>query len=122
MTLETWGGEPVMIVPAEGPPVATDQDALTLIGDALGVGAGMVALPTGRLHPDFMVLSTRMAGEVIQKFTNYRIRLAIVGDITPAMAASNALTAFVTESNRGQGVWFVESLEALKARLETQVA
>ncbi len=118
MTTEGWGGARVMVAAVDGLPVATGDDALTLIGDALGAGADLVAIPTARLHPGFLNLSTRMAGEVIQKFTNYRVRLAIVGDIDGAVASSNALSAFVIESNRGPDVWFVSTLAALRARLE----
>lgn len=122
MKTEVWSGIRVMVAPADGPPVATGDDALTLIGDALGAGADLVAIPTGRLHPGFLNLSTRMAGEVMQKFTNYRVRLAIVGDISGAAGSSEALTAFVIESNRGEGVWFVDSLADLRDRLESAAA
>ena len=56
-------------------------------------------------------------GEVIQKFVNYRLRLAFVGDIGVAVAASDALRDFVRESNRGRHVWFVADMAALEAKL-----
>jgi len=54
---------------------------------------------------------------LIQKFVNYRIGLAVVGDISAHIAASHALRDFVHESNQGAHLWFVDSLEALETRL-----
>ncbi len=34
------------------------------------------------LTPDFFVLSTRIAGEILQKFINYQFKFAIVGDFS----------------------------------------
>ena len=73
--------------------------------------------PIQMLGPGFLTLSTRLAGEVIQKFVNYRLRLAFVGDIGVAVAASDALRDFVRESNRGRHVWFVADMAALEAKL-----
>jgi hypothetical protein len=50
------------------------------IADALAasIDAGGVVLDETQLGPDFFDLRTGLAGEVFQKFTNYRARLAIV--------------------------------------------
>lgn len=109
-------GVPVLVCDPAGPRVATMQDALDLIGAAL-LGVEVVAVPASRLDEDFFSLGTRFAGEVMQKFVNYRLRLAIVGDISRHVAASSALRALVHESNRADHVWFVPDLDALDARL-----
>ncbi|WP_338596558.1 DUF4180 domain-containing protein [Saccharopolyspora sp. SCSIO 74807] len=54
----------------------------------------------------------------MQKFTSYGVRLAIIGDITPHLAASSALRALVRESNRARHVWFLPDLDALDERLQ----
>lgn len=105
------GEETVLVVPTEGPPLGSERDATDLVGEALSAGAGMVAIPIERLHPQFLDLSSRMAGLMIQKFTNYRLEVIFVGDISAALARSEALRAFVIESNRGRGVRFVDSLK-----------
>ncbi|MEV0397853.1 DUF4180 domain-containing protein [Polymorphospora rubra] len=110
------GGVPVLVCDPAGPPVATEQDALDLIGAAFA-GAEVVAVPASRLDDDFFSLGTRFAGEVMQKFVNYRLRLVVVGDISQHLAASAALRALVHESNRADHVWFVPDLDALDARL-----
>ena len=74
-------------------------------------------IPVSRLGPGFLTLSTRIAGEVIQKFVTYGFQVAFVGDVSAAVAASNALRDFVCESNRGRHVWFVNDFDALTVHL-----
>jgi hypothetical protein len=109
-------GVPVLVVDRAGEPIAATQDALDLIGSAFGQ-AEIVALPAERLDARFFGLRTGLAGEIMQKFVNYRIRLVIVGDISEHLNASTALRDLVRESNRGGHVWFVSDLDALDARL-----
>ncbi|GAA3739946.1 hypothetical protein HDA32_002703 [Spinactinospora alkalitolerans] len=109
-------GVQVLVCDPAGPRVTTVQDALDLIGAAF-LGAEVVAVPASRLDERFFSLGTRFAGEVMQKFLNYRLRLAVVGDISRHLAASSALRALVHESNRADHVWFVPDLDALDARL-----
>ncbi|GIG88702.1 DUF4180 domain-containing protein [Plantactinospora endophytica] len=114
--IEERAGVTVLVCDPAGPPVATVQDALDLIGAAF-LGAQVVAVPASRLADDFFSLGTRFAGEVMQKFVNYRLRLAVLGDISRHLAASSALRALVHESNQAEHVWFVADLDALDERL-----
>ncbi|MDG4819934.1 DUF4180 domain-containing protein [Micromonospora sp. WMMD956] len=109
-------GVPVLVCDPDGPLVATEQDALDLIGAAF-LGAQVVAVPANRLPEGFFSLGTRFAGDVMQKFVNYRLRLAVIGDISERLARSPALRALVHESNRADHVWFLPDLDALDARL-----
>ena len=77
----------------------------------------MVAIPAERLDDRFYQLSTGVAGEIMQKFVNYRIRLAVVGDISTHVAGSGALRDLVRETNKGNHVWFVNDLQELDGRL-----
>ncbi|MGC4876376.1 DUF4180 domain-containing protein [Micromonospora sp. DT43] len=114
--MQQRAGVQVLVCDPAGPPVATEQDALDLIGAAF-LGAQVVAVPANRFDESFFSLGTRFAGDVMQKFVNYRLRLAIVGDISAQLAQSSALRALVHESNRGGHVWFVADLDALDERL-----
>lgn len=109
----------VFLCAADGPLLDGDRGAADLIGAAYGSGAETIAIPTTRLPPGFLDLSTRIAGEMLQKLVNYRFRVAILGDISAAMEGSSALRDFVRESNRGATVWFAADLEALEARLRS---
>lgn len=117
MTVEVLNGVSVLVCPPDGPKLDGERAATDLIGDAFGTGARVVAIPVERLGDGFLTLSTRIAGDVIQKFVNYGFQVAFVGDIAEAVAASDALRDFVRESNRGRHVWFVTDLEALAAKL-----
>jgi hypothetical protein len=110
-------GQAVFVCADMGPPLAAERDAVDLIGELYGTEARFIALPTARLGAEFLALRSRVAGEVLQKFVTYGFRVAIVGDIEAAVAASDALRDFVRESNRGKTVWFVPDLDALAAKL-----
>ena len=53
----------------------------------------------------FFDLKTKFAGEILQKFSNYHIRLAIIGDF--GKFSSDSLHAFIRESNKGNQIFFV---------------
>jgi hypothetical protein len=116
--VEERSGVQVLMCDPAGPKVVTTQDALDLVG-AVFLGAEMVAVPAERLDEQFFSLGTGFAGEVMQKFVNYRLRLAVVGDISRHLEASSALRALVHESNRSDHIWFVPDVDALDARLKT---
>jgi Domain of unknown function (DUF4180) len=99
----------------------TYNDAVELIGKSFENRAALIVVPVECLDDEFFQLSTRIAGELIQKFVQYRLRLAILGDISGFPAESSALRAFVTESNRGKDVWFLASRAELDQRLERAV-
>ncbi|GHC80804.1 hypothetical protein GCM10007079_20030 [Nocardiopsis terrae] len=108
------GGCPVMFCPSGGPPL---REAADVIGDAFHHGVTWIAVPVERLDPDFFRLRTGVAGDFLQKFANYRLRLALVGDVSRQVAASDAFHALVRECNRGTQCWFVPDLGALGRRL-----
>ena len=110
-------GQRVFVCAQEGPCLAEYRNLTDLIGELYSAQARMVAIPLARLGPDFLRLSSGVAGEVLQKLVNYQRLPVIVGDVAPAAAASAPLADFIRESNRGTTVWFVDDLAALEARL-----
>jgi Domain of unknown function (DUF4180) len=105
----------------DGSKLRTYNDAVDLVGKSFEDHATLIVIPVDCLDDDFFTLSTRIAGELIQKIVQYRRRLVIVGDISGFLAQSSALRAFVAESNRGKDVWFLASLEELEQRLARAV-
>jgi hypothetical protein len=101
----------------DGPPPMTRRDATELIGAALSEQATLVIVPAARLHDDFFRLKTGIAGEVVSRFVAFRLRLAIIGDISRFVEESSALRDFIYETNRGPYVWFLPDLQALEQRL-----
>ena len=102
------------------PVIASSDDVNDVIGSAWGESISLIALPVARLDPEFFRLSSRLAGDVLQKFVNYRMPIAIIGDISAHLAASEALRDFVWESNRGDHVWFLADEDELTAKLATR--
>lgn len=108
----------VLTYPSTGPALGSSADALDAIGATYGQEIDVVAIPASRFSPDFFRLRTGLAGEFIQKFQNYRLRLAVVGDISEAVAASDALRDFVYETNKiGHHLFAVDEAE-LAAKLK----
>ena len=118
VTVENRHGTKVLTYPADGPKLATDRDAVDLIAESFEHRPDLVVIPVERFDEGFFTLSTRIAGEIVQKFVNYQVRLAIIGDIGRHLEASSALRDYVRETNRGRQVWFVADLDELDAQLE----
>ncbi len=111
-------GVRVFECPVDGTELKSDRDAVNVMNMALEHGASLVLIPTACLNADFFDLKTRIAGEVLQKFVTYHMRVAIVGDISHYMAESSTLRDFVHETNRGQEVWFVADRAELEKYLD----
>lgn len=95
--------------------VRDERDATDLVGNASFGGAHYVLVDAERLPPDFFDLSSGFAGKVLQKFSNYRLALVVVG--YDQRNASDSLRAMIGESNRGATAWFVDTVEAALAKV-----
>lgn len=80
------------------------DDALDIIGNA---PSEHIILHEYNFEKDLFDLSTRKLGEILQKFTNYRIKLAIIGDFDKY--PSQTLKDFIYESNKHGDYLFVKS-------------
>ncbi|MEY8412545.1 DUF4180 domain-containing protein [Lachnospiraceae bacterium 62-26] len=63
-----------------------------------------IAINKEAVVKDFFVLSTCLAGEILQKFINYGVRFAIYGDFSEY--TSKPLRDFMYESNKGKDIYF----------------
>lgn len=90
------------------------EDGLDLLGNLYYQEADGVIIYAKNITPEFFDLKNGIAGEILQKFSNYRMRLAIVGDFSTYTGKS--INDFIYESNKGRQINFVNSLpEALQA-------
>jgi hypothetical protein len=119
--LYQFNGVRVIECPAETQ-LRSGRDALDLISLAREHEADLVAVPVERAGEEFFRLSTGVAGEIVQKFETYGVRLAMVGDISRHLEQSPALRSFVLEANRGERVWFVANKRELEERLNNRSA
>lgn len=116
--LQTIHDVPVLMYDAEGEPIASERDALDFIGNASYQGAHWAVIPVERLPDAFFELRTRLAGEIVQKFVQYRVGLVVLGDISRHTEASSSLRDFVRECNRGRQTWFLADAAELGERLK----
>jgi hypothetical protein len=92
------------------------QSALDLIATVnYETGSRRIVLAKSSVSEDFFKLSTRLAGDVLQKFINYRTKVAIVGDYSGY--TSKPLKDFMYESNHGRDVFFAATEEEAVGRL-----
>jgi len=105
-----------LLLDAEGPQIRTGQDAMDLIATTfIENGADTIVVPVERLDPDFFRLSSGVAGDIVQKFVNYRRRLIVVGDVSAQVDRSDALRDWLREVNRGDDIRFVAALDDVDA-------
>ncbi len=115
MTCITENGVPIAILDTADT-LHTVQDALDRIAD-IGYThqADRAVVPAEVLDPAFFQLRSGLAGAILQKFVNYGVRIAIVGDFTAY--ESKALQQFIAESNQGKQVNFVATQAEAIAKL-----
>ena len=78
-------------------------------------GCTDIAVNKEAVTEDFFILSTCLAGEILQKFINYGVRFAIYGDFSKY--TSKPLKDFIYESNNGKDFFFVSTKEEAAEKL-----
>lgn len=91
------------------------QEALDFVGNAYYQGAEGVILREENLGPEFFRLETGLAGELMQKFAQYGVKLAIIGEFDKY--ESKSLDALIRECNRGNQCFFVADRQTALSRL-----
>jgi hypothetical protein len=78
--------------------IASEQDALDLVGACGEYGTQRLLLYAGNLPPAFYDLKTGLAGAVLLKLSNYWVKTAAV--LTPELVGNGRFSEFVLEANR----------------------
>jgi hypothetical protein len=105
----------IIEIVAEDIVVNTVDDGTDLLGNAYYQGYEKLIIHKENITPDFFDLKTKLAGEILQKFSNYRVRLVILGDFSNI--ESKSLQDFIRESNKGKLVNFLSSIDEAVRRL-----
>lgn len=106
--------ENIAEIVADGLVISKIEDGVDLIGNVYYQGFDNVIMLEKNITPKFFDLSTKMAGEILQKFSNYKMRLAIIGDFSNYQ--SKSFKDFIYESNKHGQINFVNSKsEAISA-------
>ncbi|GEP92364.1 protein of unknown function [Chitinophaga terrae (ex Kim and Jung 2007)] len=108
-TIKT-GNSKIAEVISDGFVIETADDGLDILGNLGYQDFDKIIIHEKNITPAFFELKTGLAGEILQKFSTYRVRLAIVGDFV-AYAGSKSLRDFIYESNKRKQVNFVPTIE-----------
>ena len=103
--------------------VSSDEKVIVDVQSALDLmmtvqyetSASRIVLDKNLVCEDFFILSTGVAGEILQKFINYRVKAAIYGDYS--RYTSKRLRDFIYESNNGHDFFFVSTKEEAVQKL-----
>ncbi|MBC3515058.1 DUF4180 domain-containing protein [Neobittarella massiliensis] len=116
--LQIENGRRIAVIEAAGrEKVLTDVDsALDLMMQVrCQADADRIAIGKKAVHEDFFILSTGLAGAVLEKYIQYGVKLAIYGDYS--RYTSKPLHDFISESNRGRNFFFVADCGAAVQQL-----
>lgn len=104
------GNETVVEIKSEDILISSEQDALEIIAN-IGYlfDSKKIILYKEYLSEDFFDLSSGLAGGILQKFSNYRVGLVVVGDFSGYK--SKSLQEFIIESNKGKMVNFISDIQ-----------
>ena len=109
------------IVNSDDPVITDVQSALDVLMSAkYDVGTKNIVISKRQIIEDFFILSSGLAGEILQKYINYGGRIAIYGDYSHY--TSKPLHDFIYESNKGKDVFFVGTQEEAIDRLTQKIA
>jgi hypothetical protein len=109
-------GENVAVVDGSGIVIEDVQSALDLMATVqYETDCDRIVIDKSRISESFFDLKSRLAGEILQKFTNYRVKLAIVGDFS--VYPSQSLKDFIYECNNGNHIFFLPTEQQAIERL-----
>lgn len=107
--------------------ISSDEKVIVDVQSALDLamtvkyetGAAKIIIDKAAVCEDFFILSTGIAGEILQKFMNYHVKFAIYGDYSNY--TSKPLKDFIYESNNGNDFFFVSTKdEAIQKLINAQ--
>ncbi|WP_286859728.1 MULTISPECIES: DUF4180 domain-containing protein [Sphingobacterium] len=91
------------------------DDGLQIMVDCSAQEAYKAILYQENISADFFELKTKLAGDILQKYTQYDFDIAIVGDFS--VYNSKSLNDFIYESNKGRKINFVATRDEAITRL-----
>lgn len=95
----------------------TTKDGLDLLGNLYYQGYDKIIIHMKNITPDFFDLKNGIAGEILQKFSQYGMPLVVIGDFSKN--ESKSVNDFIYESNKGKQINFIPTLsEALKSLIK----
>ncbi|QWG39356.1 DUF4180 domain-containing protein [Bacillus mycoides] len=114
------GGINIAVVRNDTVLISDVQSALDLMATVqYEADSKRIAINKSLISESFFDLKTRLAGDILQKFINYSVKIAIIGGFS--MYTSKSLKDFIYECNKGKDIFFlateqqaIEKLSSLK--------
>ena len=108
--------ETIALVRSDAPIITDVQSALDLMMSVrYETDCEAIVIEKAAFPETFFDLKSGLAGGILQKFAQYRMRVAIAGDFSGY--ASTALQDFIRESNKGRHVKFLADVESCENAL-----
>ncbi|PEX79266.1 DUF4180 domain-containing protein [Bacillus cereus] len=102
------GGINIAVVRNDTVVISDVQSALDLMATVqYEVDSRRIIIHKSLISDSFFDLKTRLAGEILQKFINYKVKIAIVGDFS--IYTSKSLKDFIYECNKGNDIFYLET-------------
>jgi hypothetical protein len=111
VSIDQKGKSKVAIIESSEIEISDVQGALDLMASVKYTdGCDKIMIKKSNITEDFFELRTRLAGEILQKYSNYNVKIAIVGDFDGYN--SKSLKDFIYECNKGMQVFFLKDKQA----------
>lgn len=107
--IHTIDGRKIAEIISDNIVLQTVEDAVDLIGNMSYQGFDKLIIHEENIISDFFELKNKIAGNILQKFSQYSMPLAIIGDFEKY--ESKSLNDFIFESNKGSQINFVTTIE-----------
>jgi len=108
--IHEFSGRQIAEIQSDGIIIRKWRDIIDIISQMLSRKVDALILHEKNLAPEFFQLKTGIAGEILQKLANSKIKVAFVGDFDSYK--SKSLKAFIAESNLGNQVNFSADLQS----------
>lgn len=105
------GDSKIVEVESDAVVINSEQDALDLMANVgYQCGSHKIIVSKKNVNESFFDLKTGLAGAILQKFANYNVKLAIIGDFS--QIESKSLRDFIFESNKKKLMLFLPDVES----------
>lgn len=112
-------GDTIVVEGPSGQPLLREaRDINDVVGECFGAQATLALLYAENLPPSFFDVSSRQAGEILQKLRNYGLRLAVV--VAPGTAVSSRFHELQAAERRDGAFRIFDTRDAALAWLTAQ--
>ena len=118
ITKRSVNGVHIAVIQSKNKLITDVQSALDLMATVrYEADCDRIMIRKSAISEEFFDLKTRLAGDILEKFVNYHIKIAIIGDFSAY--TSKSLKDFIYECNKGRHIFFLPNEEEAIKKLST---